>query len=149
MLPLIPYPTLKRLRLCGLSLFAVAASACSVDYGEDSIQVYVRSTEVLNPYSYVDWNIEYGQRVVFGLKDYHEWVTGGSFYTYYDYAIRGTELKYWIYLEDHDARGPLSFQLDVVAYDDTVHTEMFSLEDDGTFPEPGRPHYHSGSFVWE
>ncbi len=146
---MIPYPTLKRLRLWGLSLFAVAASACSVDYGEDSIQVYVRSTEVLNPYSYVDWNIEYGQRVVFGLKDYHEWVTGGSSHTYYDYAIRGTELKYWIYLEDHDARGPLSFQLDVVAYDDTVHTEMFSLEDDGTFPEPGRPHYHSGSFVWE
>ena len=111
--------------------------------------MYVRSTEVLNPYSYVDWNIEYGQRVVFGLKDYHEWVTGSSFYTYYDYAIRGTELKYWIYLEDHDARGPLSFQLDVVAYDDTVHTETFSLEDDGTFPEPGRPHYHSGSFIWE
>ena len=66
-----------------------------------------------------------------------------------EYAVRGTEMKYWIYLEDLDTRGPLGFQLDVVAYGDTVHTEAFSLEDDGTYPEPGRPNYRNGTFVWQ
>jgi hypothetical protein len=66
-----------------------------------------------------------------------------------EYAVRGTEMKYWIYLDDLDERGTLGFQLDVVAYGDTVHTETFSLEDDRTNPEPGRPNYRNGTFVWQ
>ena len=140
------YPRLLH-RISALLLLALAA--CTVDYGEEPVTVYVRAAEPLDPYYYDYWNnIQDGQRVVFALRDYHEWLDGGAFTARNDYAVRGTEMKYWIYLDDLDARGPLGFQLDVVAYGDTVHTEAFSLEDDGTYPEPGRPNYRNGSFVW-
>ena len=131
------------------ALLLLALAACTVDYGEEPVTVYVRAAEPLDPYNYVTWNNKSGQRVVFALRDYHEWKEGGSSQAFNDYAVRGTEMKYWIYLDDLDARGPLGFQLDVVAYGDTVHTETFSLEDDGTFPEPGRPNYRNGTFVWQ
>ena len=132
------------------ALLLLVLAACTVDYGEEPVTVYVRAAEPLDPYYYDYWNnIQDGQRVVFGLRDYHQWQEGGAYTGFNEYAVRGTEIKYWIYLEDLDARGPLGFQLDVVAYGDTVHTEAFSLEDDGTYPEPGRPNYRNGTFVWQ
>lgn len=132
------------------AVLLLGLAACAVDYSEEPVTVYVRAAEPLDPYDYDYWNnIQDGQRMFFGLRDYHRWEEGGAYTGFNDYAVRGTEMKYWISLEDHDARGPLGFQLDVVAYGDTVHTEAFSLEDDGTYPEPGRPNYHSGSFVWQ
>ncbi len=130
------------------ALLLLVLAACTVDYGEEPVTVYVRAADPLESYDF-NWNASTGQRVVFALRDYHEWLDGGAYTARNDYAVRGTEMKYWIYLEDQDARGPLGFQLDVVAYGDTVHTEAFSLEDDGTYPEPGRPNYRNGSFVWQ
>ena len=130
------------------ALLLLVLAACTVDYGEEPVTVYVRAADPLESYDF-NWNASTGQRVVFALRDYHEWLDGGAYTARNDYAVRGTEMKYWIYLDDLDARGPLGFQLDVVAYGDTVHTEAFSLEDDGTYPEPGRPNYRNGSFVWQ
>ena len=130
------------------AVLLLVLAACTVDYGEELVTVYVRAADSLESYDF-NWNASTGQRVVFALRDYHEWLDGGAYTARNDYAVRGTEMKYWIYLEDQDARGPLGFQLDVVAYGDTVHTEAFSLEDDGTYPEPGRPNYRNGSFVWQ
>jgi|GEM_PF-6180041 hypothetical protein len=131
-------------------LLLLVLAACTVDYGEEPVTVYVRAAEPLDPYNSDYWNnIRDGQRVVFALRDYHEWKEGGSSQAFNEYAVRGTEMKYWIYLDDLDERGTLGFQLDVVAYGDTVHTETFSLEDDRTNPEPGRPNYRNGTFVWQ
>lgn len=130
------------------ALLLLMLAACTVDYGEEPVTVYVRTSDSLESY-YSNWNASSGQRVVFALRDYHEWSEGGSSQAFNDYAVRATAMKYWIYLDDLDARGPLGFQLDVVAYGDTVHTETFSLEDDGTYPEPGRPNYRNGTFVWQ
>lgn len=113
-----------------LSVFALGG--CERVYEEIQTTVYVRVDPPLKPYAeqYINgMYVQSGQIFNFALRNYGEWINGGSYFALNESVFRDLDIKYSMQLQDYGLRQAHNFRVDVVYLGDTVHHSVQTLRD--------------------
>ena len=109
-----------------------ALGGCDRIYEEIQTTVYVRVDPPLDPYSgqYVNGDyVQSGQIFNFALRNYGEWINGGSYFVFNENVFRDLDIKYQMQLQDFGLRQEHNVRVDVVYLGDTVHNAVHALRD--------------------